>query len=240
MALTLALIESALQLVPQEIQSHPQIEKSSRQRGKGANQILLDRTFHHAAMQQLAKRTPSVHVEKMGRPDIVHTTLLQILETPLNWGKELRVLVHTQDNHIITVNPRVRLPKNYIRFVGLVEQLFDCKKVPEEGEPLLTLQKGGLRELVRKVEPGKVLGFSRLGTPALMRRVAEHASSLKNPLALIGGFPRGHFTEETKRLANETFCVDKESLDAWIVAGRFVYDFEWAIGLAQNRLKPAK
>jgi rRNA pseudouridine-1189 N-methylase Emg1 (Nep1/Mra1 family) len=28
-------------------------------------------------------------------------------------------------------------------------------------------------------------------------------------------------------------------LDAWIVAGRFVYDFEWAIGIAEKRLKPS-
>jgi len=240
MVLTLALVESALQLVPQEIQSHPQIKRSSRQRGKDSNQLLLDRTFHHAAMQQLAKRTPSIHAEKMGRPDIVHTTLLQIIETPLNWEEQLRVLVHTQDNHIITVNPKIRLPKNYIRFVGLIEQLFRCKKVPEDGEPLLTVEKGGLGELARKVEPSKVLGFSRLGKPALMRRVAEDAASFKKPLALVGGFPRGHFAEETKRLANEIFCVDRNPLDAWVVAGRFVYDFEWAIGLAQNRLKPEK
>jgi hypothetical protein len=26
-------------------------------------------------------------------------------------------------------------------------------------------------------------------------------------------------------------------LDAWVVAGRFVYDFEWAIGIAQGRVK---
>jgi len=240
MVLTLALVESALQLVPQEIQSHPQIKRSSRQRGKKPNQILMDRAFHHSAMQQLAKRTPSMHPEKMGRPDIVHTTLLQILETPLNWEGELRVLIHTQDNHIITINPKVRLPKNYIRFIGLIEQLFDCQKVPEEGEPLLTLEKGGLLQLVRKLEPSKVLAFSRLGKPALIRRVAEHSSNFKKPLALIGGFPRGHFTEDTKRLADEILCVDRESLDAWVVAGRFVYDFEWSIGLAQNRLKPEK
>ncbi len=238
--MTLALVESALQLVPEEIHRHPQIKQYAKRRQKRADEVLLDRAFHHAAMQRLARTRYSIPVEKMGRPDIVHNTLLQILETPLNWEGYLRVFVHTQDDHVISINPKVRLPKNYVRFVGLIEQLFAQKQVPKKGEPLLRIENMPLQRLVGRLGPTKVLAFSILGKPALIRNVADSASKLKEPLAFIGAFPRGHFTEETRRLAEEIFRVDQQSLDTSIVAGRFVYDFEWSIGLAKDRIKPAQ
>ena len=235
--LTLALVESALQLVPHEIQSHPQIEQYAKRRQKSSGEVLLDRSFHHAAMQRLARTRRSYPVEKMGRPDIVHNTLLQILETPLNWEGHLRTFIHTQDDYVISINPKVRLPKNYLRFVGLVEQLFAEGQVPEKGDALLSLKKMSLQHFVADVKPTRVLAFSKLGRPKLLREVADLVNKVKDPMLLIGGFPRGHFTERTRKVTNEMFKVDEESLDAWVLAGRFVYDFEWSIGLAKNRVK---
>jgi len=237
LVLTIVIAESALQLVPREIQSHSQIKQYAQRRQKRSEEVLLDRAFHHAAMQKLARRERPLQVERMGRPDIVHNTLLQILETPLNWEHQLRVLVHTQDDQVITINPRIRLPKNYVRFVGLMEQLLVQKRVPETGEMLMQVEKSNLRQIVRSAAAEKVLGFSTQGKPMLMRDVAKQSSGSENALVFIGGFPRGHFREETRRLLNAIYCVDRESLDAWVVAGRFVYDFEWAIGLAQERVK---
>lgn len=238
MVLTLVLVESALQLVPRQIQSHPQIKRFAERRGKGAGEVLLDRAFHNTAMRRLAQLRYPIPVEKMGRPDIVHNTLLQVLETPLNWEGHLRVLVHTQDDHVITINPKIRLPKNYVRFVGLIEQLYTQKRAPREGEALLSLDKGNLLGLVGKLAPAKVIGFSTLGKPMLMKTIAEQAIKIKDPLAFIGAFPRGHFTGETRQSIDELFSVDRQPLDAWVVAGRFVYDFEWALGLSQNRISP--
>jgi len=189
-------------------------------------------------MVKLARRGRNLKVERMGRPDIIHNTLLQILETPLNWEQHLRILVHTQDEQVITINPRIRLPKNYVRFVGLMEQLLVQNRVPADGEALMQLERRDLKQVVRGLKSDRVLGLSILGSPMLMRDVAGLASQTESPVVLIGGFPRGHFTEETRRLLDEVYCVDPKPLDAWIVAGRFVYDFEWAIGVAQERIKP--
>jgi rRNA small subunit pseudouridine methyltransferase Nep1 len=205
---------------------------------KEPEEVLLDRAFHHTAMQKLARKHFRTPVEKMGRPDIVHNTLLQILETPLNWEKQLRVFVHTQDDHVISINPKIRLPKNYTRFIGLIEQLFAKKRVPEKGEPLMEIEKSTIQRLVHRAGTNNVLGFSMLGKPMLMRMAAEQASNLRDPLVFVGGFPRGHFTEKTTEVLTSMFKVDREPLDAWVVAGRFVYDFEWAIGVAQQRVKP--
>jgi rRNA small subunit pseudouridine methyltransferase Nep1 len=240
MALTLALVESALQLIPEQIQVHPQIKEYAKRRRKSPEEVLLDRGLHNAAMQRLARTRYKLPVERMGRPDIVHSTLLQVLETPLNWEGQLRTLVHTQEDLVISIDPKVRLPKNYVRFVGLIEQLFAEGQVPKNGKPLLRLEKMPLHRLVDRLAPSKVLALTTLGKPKLLREVVQYASGFKDPMVFVGGFPRGHFTEGTRKLASETFKVDKQSLDAWVVAGRFVYDFEWAIGLAQNRLEQSE
>lgn len=239
MALTFVIAESALQLVPEEIQAHPQIKQYAKRRQKAPGEVLLDRAFHNVAMRRLTRVHYPIAVEKMGRPDIIHNTLLQVLETPLNWEGQLHVFVHTQDDHVIWINPIVRLPKNYSRFVGLIEQLYQQKQVPNERDPLLRIDRADLPQLIRRLRPTKVLGFSTLGRPLLMRNVAALASRLKEPMALIGGFPRGHFSDKTRRVIDETYAVDRQPLDAWVVAGRFIYDFEWSIGLAENRLKHA-
>jgi rRNA small subunit pseudouridine methyltransferase Nep1 len=138
---------------------------------------------------------------------------------------------------LISINPKIRLPKNYSRFIGLFEQLFAQRRVPLDGEPLLSAEDGSLKQCVEKLAPSKVIGFTRIGKPELLRNVANSTAKENDPMIFIGAFPRGHFSEDTKRLINESYCVDNHSLDTWIVAGRFVYDFEWFIGVAEKRLK---
>jgi rRNA pseudouridine-1189 N-methylase Emg1 (Nep1/Mra1 family) len=94
-----------------------------------------------------------------------------------------------------------------------------------------------LKQCVEKLAPTRVIGFTRIGKPELLRNVANSTAREANPMIFIGAFPRGHFSEDTRRLIDEAYCVDKHSLDTWVVAGRFVYDFEWSIGLAEKRLK---
>ena len=236
LVLTIVIVESALQLVPKEIQSYTQIKQYAKRRQKNPDEVLLDRAFHHSAMQKLARKLGSGQVARMGRPDIVHGTLLQILETPLNWEQQLRVLIHTQDEQVITINPKIRLPKNYVRFVGLMEQLLVQKRVPESGDALMRVERRDLKQILKELGSDYRLGFSILGKPGLMRNVTKKATAFENPSAFIGGFPRGHFTENTRRFLDGIYCVDREPLDAWVVAGRFVYDFEWAIGVAQRRI----
>ncbi len=233
--ISLVLVESALQLVPDSIQAHPQVKRYAAKREKGPGEVLLDRTFHHSAMISLARA--GYQIEKMGRPDIVHNTLLQILETPLNWEGLLQVFIHTQDDYVISINPKIRLPKNYIRFVGLIEQLFEQRRVPSDGETLLEMKKSTLPQLIKKVIPDRVVGFSILGKPELLRVVTDSVCKFKRPMVFIGAFPKGHFTEQTQRLADEMYRIDREGLDSWIVAGRFVYDCEACLSVVNNRIR---
>jgi rRNA small subunit pseudouridine methyltransferase Nep1 len=234
MMISLAFVESALQLVPVSIWAHPQVKKYAAKRGKAPGEVMLDRTFHHSAMKSLGRG--GYQIEKMGRPDIVHNALLQVLETPLNWEGHLQVFIHTQDDYVISVNPKIRLPKNYLRFVGLMEQLFDKQRVPLGGEHLLELRKSTLPQLIKNVVPDRVVAFSILGKPELLRLVTESVCAFNRPLVLIGAFPKGHFTDKTQRMADEIFRIDRRGLDSWIVAGRFVYDCERCLGIEKNSI----
>jgi len=111
--LKIILLESALETVPHEIWRHPAVVKNARRRGKKPGETLLDVSLHYHAMKNLKDR------EKRGRPDIVHTTLLELLESPLNKEGHLEVYVHTYQGHVIFIDPSTRIPRNYNRFGAL-------------------------------------------------------------------------------------------------------------------------
>ncbi len=230
MPLLFVLAESALERVPKELWRHPAVVKTARARRKRPGAMLLDRSLHHTAMRNLPDAS------KRGRPDLVHTTLLAVMGSPLNKEGLLRVYVHTIDDHVIEIDPSTRLPKNYNRFVGLVEQLYEEGQVPPGGPPLLTLRREALPELVERLEPDRVVAFTREGAPRTVEEVMRSLSGLERPMILIGGFPHGHFTDEALALADEMACIDPEGLEAWVVASRAVYEFERALGLPERRL----
>jgi len=231
MGLVVILAESAVELVPPELMKHPSILKLAEKRGKKPNEILLDRSYHHAAMSSLND------AEKRGRPDIVHTTLLELLGTPLNREGLLQTYVHTVDNRVVEIDSNVRLPVNYDRFVGLLEQLYAVGRVPEVGEPLFAIRKQTLSQLLGEIKPSTTIAFTTLGEYKDLGELCEQLAKERKPTILIGAFPRGHFSEETLKLANKAVRIDREALEAWVVAARAVYAYELAIGLPKQRLR---
>ncbi len=231
--LTLVIAEAALELVPRELHRHPSVRAHAKRKGKQPGEIILDRTYHHAAMRQL-KGFPEP--DRRGRPDIVHFSLLEALGSPLNLSGQLRCYVQTWQEKMIMIDPKVRLPRNYDRFVGLVEQLFAVGAVPENGPALLTLRYEKLADLLRENKASPVILLSRAGRTETMEVIVKILSQEPNPTVLVGGFPHGRFTRETMSLAKETISIDRDPLEAWTVISRLVYEFERAIGLPEKRL----
>lgn len=228
--LTLILAESALETIPKSLWKHPSIIRYTEKRSKSPELILLDRSYHHTAMKTLRDS------EKRGRPDIVHFALLEALGSPLNKERLLQVHVHTFSDYVITVAPETRLPRNYNRFIGLMEQLFEFKKIPPTGNPLLTVKKQKLPQLLRTVEPTYVLAFSRKGKKCTFEDAVSRLSNKEKPVAIVGSFPHGHFSKETAELADETVAIDPEMLETWTVTSRLIYEYERAISLPTKRL----
>ncbi|PVX24303.1 MAG: 16S rRNA methyltransferase, partial [Candidatus Bathyarchaeum sp.] len=159
--------EAALETVPEALWSHPAVRRHSKRHRKPAERLILDRTLHHLAMKRIGNDL------KRGRPDITHFALLEALGSPLNKEGLLRVFVHTNQDYVITVNPVTRIPKNYNRFIGLMEQLFEHGKVPHEGETLLTVENKTLQQLFWEIKPSYVLAFSRQGEPKTVQEAVS-------------------------------------------------------------------
>lgn len=156
--LHLIIAEAALETIPREIWKHPAVRKYAKKRGKPPSLLLLDLSFHYSA----AKKLPDI--QKRGRPDITHIALLEALGSPLNRAGMLRVYVHTYNDYVIKIDPSTRLPRNYLRFTGLIEQLFETRKVPPESEkPLLILEQMSIRDLIGEIAPTKVILMSEKG-----------------------------------------------------------------------------
>lgn len=214
--LKLILGESSLELAPRALWRHPAIKKSAERRGKKVSEVLLEVSLHRAAMQGLERRW------KRGRPDIVHLSLLNALGSPLNIEGFLEVYVHTIGDLVIFVRHDVRLPRDYRRFVGLMEQLLVKGKVPPySAKPLLYVKTMSLRRLVKSIGAENVILLSEKGVKVCIDEVAEEAFK-PDSVVIVGGFPHGDFEEETYDIASKVYSIYNKSLDAWIVVSRII------------------
>jgi rRNA small subunit pseudouridine methyltransferase Nep1 len=227
--LILVLAEAALETVPEELWSHPAVRRHSKRQQKPPAQLLLDRSLHHPAMKKLGNN------EKRGRPDITHFALLEALGSPLNKEGLLRTYVHTCNDYVITVNPTTRLPRNYNRFIGLLEQLFQQGKVPSTGETLLKLEHKTLQTLLAEAEADYTLALSRKGKPKTLQAAVSSLKIKRRSAVIVGGFPHGHLSETAIQLADEVVCVDPEMMEAWIVTSRVIYEYERSISIPSKR-----
>ena len=181
---------------------------------------MLDRSYHHAAMLKMEEGN------KRGRPDIIHFALMEALGTPLFLKGLMRVYVHTIDNKLIAIADNLRVPKSYFRFEGLMVGLFRDKSVKsEEGAVLMEISDGTLGDLLDAIKPAKVIGLSTTGVQGTTEKAV--AENLADDCAfVIGGFPRGHFSESTTKLLNLTCSISDLGLEAHVVIARILYECE--------------
>lgn len=224
-------MESALETVPLDLWNHRVVKQHSKKRGKHPSLVLLDRSYHHAAMKKLRES------EKRGRPDIVHFSLLEALSAPLNKEGRLEVYVHTRGEKVITIDRKTRLPRNYNRFVGLIEQLFELRRVPSVGRELLKVESKTLPQLLDQIKTDYVLTFSREGSSKTIEEAVSTIFKKQRPTIMVGGFPKGQFLDTTVQLADEVVCVDPEMIDTWTLTSRVIYEYERVLSLPQKRLK---
>ncbi|MBN2599357.1 MAG: 16S rRNA methyltransferase [Candidatus Thermoplasmatota archaeon] len=220
--LTLVLAEAEVELMPAELCNHPAVIAHARQRGKQPRQILLDSNYHHAAMNNLPEG------RRRGRPDITHLFLLTALESITNKQEKLQIFIHTRHDQVITVNPKTRIMRNYERFLGLLEQLFETHDVPDTTHPLLSLQENiSLKQIIEQQQTDCIAALSKDGTPVVLE---QYFADLKKQnkrhlLFLIGGFPSGQFHAPINTITNEVISLYKEMLPAWTVASELLVTY---------------
>jgi rRNA small subunit pseudouridine methyltransferase Nep1 len=219
--LHLVFVEAALELVPPEILGHPSVRRNAKRRDRRPQETLLDRSLHHYAMDRLPDS------ERRGRPDIIHFCLLEAMGSPLNRSGLLRVWVSTVGGQTIEVDPSTRPPRDYNRFKSLMEQLLLVGRAPPGGEsPLLRLRDLSLKGLVEELKPSRVVALTSHGEPGSFESLGRSLSAEASPMAFIGAYPAGAMVPETTALADEKICVYPESLEAWTVTSRLIYEVE--------------
>ncbi|MEX2192878.1 MAG: ribosome biogenesis protein [Nitrosarchaeum sp.] len=214
----LILAESALELVPLELQDHPSVLSHAQKLGKDPSEILLDNSWHFAAMKGINNEI------KRGRPDLVHFSILEATTIPLYLQNKIKIYIHTIDDKVIYIGENVHIPKSYHRFEGLIEKLFLEKTIRFDTSILLEIKEKSFSELINEIKPSKIIGFSTKGELSSFEKISSEISD--NTCIVIGGFQKGHFSESTKNKINHLFSVDNLSYEAHVVIARILYEYE--------------
>ncbi|MEW5319534.1 MAG: hypothetical protein WDW38_010679 [Sanguina aurantia] len=179
----------------------------------------------HATYLKKHKKDPSLF-----RPDICHQALLAILDSPLNKAGKLKGLyIRTHKNVLITVNPKVRIPRTFKRFCGLMVQLLQKLSIRATNGPdrLLKVVKGP----VTKYLPlqCKRLGFSFAATKRvpMHKFVAELADEVP-VVFVVGGFAHGKIEASW---VDEEISISEYPLSAAYCINRITNAFEMKWGI---------
>lgn len=208
------LADSEIELVPNELLKERCIINNARARGKAPEKILLDASHHHPAFSKLPES------ERRGRPDIVHFYLMLSMDSDLSAEGKLRVFVHTRNNDVIAVKPETRLPPNYPRFVGLIEQLYEQRVVPSRENALLELRNDvTLETLVKALKPDDVIVLAQDGESTPLH---EKFASVKGErvVVIIGGFSKGGFRSDLSKFPHSKVSLGSRMMKVWTVTAK--------------------
>jgi len=218
---TLVLAEAPLETVPRELWGHPSVARHARKRGRPPRDILLDAAMHHQAMRRLPGR------EYRGRPDIVHVTLLVALDAPLCRHTGCRLLVHTVGDLVIEVDPSTRLPRNYLRFTGLMEQLLREGRIPPGAEkPLMAARPTGLDELLEELHRAAGEPLLVAGSGGRTEPLEELAGTAMERPVLVPATPRAEPTPQLLARLEPVVPRGLEGSEPWTIVSRLQAELE--------------
>ncbi len=219
--ISLILSESALELVPSELKHHPSVISHAQKLGKHTSEILLDNSWHFAAMKGIKNEM------KRGRPDLVHFSILEATTIPLYHKNKIKLFVHTIDDKVIYFGQNVHIPKSYHRFEGLVEKLYQEKKIIANNDVLLEIKERTFSELLDEIAPSRVIGFSTEGTSSSYEKIAAEISD--DTCIVLGGFQKGNFSDSIKNRITALYSIGNESFEGHVVVARILYEYEKTI-----------
>jgi len=219
--ISLILTESYLELVPSELQHQPSVISHARKIGKHPSEILLDNSWHFAAMKGIENEM------KRGRPDLVHFSILEATTIPLYLQNKMKLYVHTLDDKVISFGKNVHIPKSYHRFEGVIEKLYQEKEITTKDDVLLEIEEKTFSELLDEINPSKVLGFSTTGNNSTYEKIAKEMTD--DACIVVGGFQKGHFSDSIQNKITDLYSVGDESFEGHVVVARMLYEYEKTI-----------
>ena len=137
------------------------------------------------------------------------------------------MFVHTIDNKVIRFGKNVHIPKSYHRFQGVIEKLFQEKKIISKNELLLDMKEQTFSELIKEINPSSVIGFSTEGELSSYQKIASEIPD--NSCIVLGGFQKGHFSDSVQNEITNLYSVGNESFEGHVVTSRILYEYEKTI-----------
>jgi rRNA small subunit pseudouridine methyltransferase Nep1 len=214
--------EASLETVPKRFWGDESCRKVQERFGIAPEAQILDDNYHSKIVRRLAQH------EKRGRPDIVHFALLDITSTPAFQTELVQPIVHTINNESIFLKGRVRLPRTLERFNGVMSKVLR-NKMDRDEQRLFSLEKEqSISNLIESLQPSRTICLS---TEGILKKLPDILTTRENEdgsptLWMVGGFARGHFSEDVKREADEIISISKLSLPAHVVTSRISYEIE--------------
>ncbi|HEX9907864.1 MAG TPA: hypothetical protein VGB78_05285, partial [Thermoplasmata archaeon] len=115
---------------------------------------------------------------------------------------------------------------HYVRFVGLIESLYEQRVVPSKENPLLELRKDvPLETLVKALKPDEVVVMTASGEQVPLD---EKLASLKaeRVVVILGGFPKGDFRSDLSKLNPVKVSLGSRMMRVWTVASKVLCAIE--------------
>jgi len=173
--------------------------------------LILDFARHYPAIRRL----PVEIQRKIGRPDIAHISLLNLLHHPLMAANPVLAYVQTIGGKWFRVPPDWRIPVNYIRFTGLMRQLFSSGRIPKSGKTILELHEGSLSNLIESegLQAKKIL-LSSSGTLIPIKDLVTQVTKF-GAILIVGGFQKGNPSKTVLDIADEVYSIYPRQLSSW-------------------------
>jgi rRNA small subunit pseudouridine methyltransferase Nep1 len=220
---SIILEEASLELVPKRFWNHESCKIVEARFGLPPQSQILDDNFHHKIIVDMSEN------EKRGRPDIVHFALLDIVSTPAYLRGLIRPIIRTVNGDVILIKENVRLPRTELRFNGVMSKILRKETSLSEAR-LFDFKEGQtIGELVESLNLSKV---SCLSTEGIEKDLSDLVATLTKETSddsigwIVGGFARGHFSEEVKKLADDLISISNYALASHVVTARLAYEIE--------------
>jgi rRNA small subunit pseudouridine methyltransferase Nep1 len=218
--------EASLETVPKRYWADESCRKVQERFGVPPEAQILDNNYHSKIVRKLP------NPEKRGRPDIVHFALLDITSTPAYQQGLVQPIIHTINDQTIKLKTGVRLPRTAERFDGVMSKLLRNKIEKDEENLFSIIRSQSISNLVESLNPNRTICLTKEG---ILKRLSTFFSEIHSGeenliLWIVGGFARGHFREETKKLADDLISISQYSLPAHVVTARISYEIEASSG----------
>ncbi|MCJ1308678.1 18S rRNA pseudouridine methyltransferase [Agyrium rufum] len=159
------------------------------------------------------------------RPDITHQCLLTLLDSPINKAGKLQIYIHTASGILIEVNPALRVPRTFKRFIGVMVQLLHKHSIrsTNSSEKLLKVIKNPITDHLphncRKVT------LSWNSEVVRVKDYIQDIDSKQSICVFVGAMAKGAdtFADDFK---DDSISISNYSLSASVACSKFCHAAE--------------